>query len=125
MNQRTSIFSSPDGVKGVDVSDFKPKIHPEPRPQQEEIDRAAQGSRFRSRDPVQDETVGRPSTKRQPLVYRTGRDVTLSVKTTAQTRDRFYELTVQQGWKVAEAFEQAVAALERELSAKAGGRDAP
>ena len=52
------------------------------------------------------------------MVYRTGRNVTFSAKTTKQTVDQFYTIAEQNGWKAGETFEKAVAALQRETSAR-------
>lgn len=116
MTERASIFSGPE----VDVSDFAPKAGRDVRPSPDEIDRTA-GARFRSREPetapvVQDEKPQR----RKPVVYRTGRNVVFSVKTTSTTTERFYMLAEQNGWKAVETFEKAVEALERELDREAG-----
>ena len=112
MKERTSIFDSP---ATLDVSDFQPKAQPAAGPRSDEIDQASRGGRFRSREPSPELTVGRPPTKRPPMVYRTGRNATLSVKTTQETIEEFYAIARAQGWKAAETFEYAVAALEREL----------
>ena len=129
MSQRTSIFSAPAEQAGVDVSDFAPKPREAGRPAAEEIDRRA-GNKFPSREPGDQSARQKnasneagsdgSSTKRQPMVYRTGRNVTFSAKTTRATLDRFYFLAEQNGWKAAETFERAVAALEREVDADAG-----
>ena len=116
MSERSSIFDDP-----LDVAGFKPKKGGEGRgPAPEEIDAVSQ-PKFRSREPTggPPDTVIQPSTRRPPMVYRTGRNTTLSVKTTPATVDRFYEIARQKGWKAGETFEQAVEALERELAQEA------
>jgi hypothetical protein len=45
------------------------------------------------------------------MVYRTGRNVTISVKTTADTVEKFYRLAEKLGWKAGETFENAVEGL--------------
>jgi len=126
MSQRTSIFATPGEGKGVDVSGFAPKKAPAPRPAQEDIDQAAEGGRFHSREPIASshhdraampaaEEVPQQSTRRQPMVYRTGRNVTFSAKTTRETVDRFYAIAEGQGWKANETFEKAIAALEEAI----------
>ena len=114
MKERTSIFANPKGL--ADVSDFKPKAKAPARPSLDEIDKASAGSRFRSREASVDSssTDGLPSTKRKPMVYRTGRNVVFSAKTTREIVDRFYALAEAKGWKANETFERAVEALERE-----------
>lgn len=79
------------------------------RPTTGELDQVA-GEKFRSREPV-DQTY----TNRQPMVYRTGRDRAVSIKTSESVRERFYAIAERQGWKVGETFERAVKALEDEL----------
>ncbi|MDR3400967.1 MAG: hypothetical protein P4L99_00595 [Chthoniobacter sp.] len=49
------------------------------------------------------------------MIYRTGRNVTFSVKSTRETRDAFHELARQNGWKAGETFEKAVDALRRQV----------
>lgn len=112
--QRTSIFSSPG-----EVAEFKPKEKPPQRPTPAEIDQVSAPSKFSRREaPDQPPTTlpspstdSLPSTKRKPMVYRTGRNVTISVKTTAETVDRFYRLAEKLGWKAGETFENAVEGL--------------
>lgn len=118
MSGRTSVFDAPGSANPLDVSDFAPKPQPDVRPRVEEIDAASAGSRFQSREPTPVLEVDAPSAHRKPMVYRTGRNATLSVKTTKQTVDQFYAMAEQNGWKAGETFEKAVAALQRETSAK-------
>jgi hypothetical protein len=108
MSQRSSIFERDP----VDISGFKPKTGQGRGPEPAQIDEVAQ-PKFRSREP--DRPEDRPSTKRQPMVYRTGRNTTFSAKTTAATVDTFYDLARRQGWKAGETFERAVEALRRSL----------
>jgi hypothetical protein len=109
MNRRASIFEP------VDLSGIGPGIDEQRRPDQRVLDEIAKGSRFRSREPAPE----RP--KREPHVYRTGRNVTFSAKTTQATVDAFYAIARERGWKAAETFEFAVAALRRELEALDSG----
>jgi hypothetical protein len=132
MSNRASIFTPREEL---DISGFKPKAEHEQRPDPAQIDEV-RSARFRSREVVQEsppevtpqptatqqppvgqpETVRRQSTKRQPLVYRTGRNTTFSVKTTPETVEAFYEIARAQNWKAGETFERALAALQRELA---------
>ena len=114
MEERTSIFATPKGL--ADVSDFKPKAEAPARPSLDQIDQASAGSRFRSREASVDSslTEGLPSSKGKPMVYRTGRNVAFSAKTTREMVDRFYALAEARGWKANETFERAIEALERE-----------
>jgi len=114
MATRARIFEA----SALDTADFAPKTEAEERPNAREIDQIA-GSKFRSREvmsssPMVDHpsAVDRPSVRRQPMVYRTGRNVTFSAKTTQATVDAFYELAQKMGWKAGETFEKAVEALQ-------------
>jgi hypothetical protein len=123
MSGRASIFAPREEI---DVGGFQPKTEPERRPDPAEIDEV-RSARFRSREPVSSQpsieqsqaaskpTEGQRSTKRLPLVYRTGRNTTFSVKTTPETVDAFYEIARAQGWKAGETFELAIAALKEKL----------
>lgn len=115
MSSRTSIFNTPT-KEVLDTSDFAPRSQPDPRPRLEEIDAASAGGRFQSREPDGKPLVDETKTRRQPMTYRTGRNVTFSAKTTQQTVDQFYAIAQQRGWKAGETFEKAVAALLRETS---------
>lgn len=117
MSQRTSVFSDPQPSTGLDVSDFVPAIGSRRLPASEEIDAASLGSRFKSREPVAAAKADVTSSKRRPMVYRTGRNVVFSAKTTRETVEQFYTLAESNGWKANETFEKAVAALQRECDA--------
>jgi len=112
---RARIFETPK----LDTAEFQPKTDADDRPEASAIDQIS-GSKFRSREVVPSaeppSTVGRQSTKRLPMTYRTGRNVTFSAKTTQATVDAFYELAQRQGWKAGETFEKAVEALQREVA---------
>jgi len=117
MAQRAKIFEPVQ----LDVADFKPRDDEAARPDASEIDQVA-GSKFRSREvvppplvPDEKPTVGQRSTRRPPMVYRTGRNVTFSAKTTQATVDAFYAIAQEQEWKAGETFEKAVEALRRSL----------
>ena len=93
----------------IDLSGFSPKddVGKVSDVAPETIREVAEGSGFPSRLPVVNPTV----TERKPLVYRTGRTATFSVKTTPQAVDAFYAVARDQGWKAGETFEHAVTAL--------------
>lgn len=114
----------------LNLDAFKPKTEAQSGPAAEEIDQLTAGTKFRSREPrpvdsrsteSQPQTVGQRSTKRLPLTYRTGRNVTVSVKTTQETVDAFYELARSQAWKAGETFEQAIQALQEKLARRGPG----
>ena len=120
MKSRTSIFADPQNGGGMDLSKFKPvPKNKDTRPAPEEIDRISEGSRFVSRESASEpeKTIAKAETNqgtRKPRAYRTGRHRVVSVKTTNEHAERFYELADKLGLKVAETFELAVAALERD-----------
>lgn len=106
MTERISVF---DTLK-VDVSDFAPKAASTDQPHTSEIDRVS-SPKFRSREASAATNTPRQSSVRQPMVYRTGRNVTFSVKTTQTTLDLFYDIAQSNGWKAADTFEHALKAL--------------
>jgi hypothetical protein len=122
MTERASIFAPREEL---DVGGFKPKTDEERRPGPSEIDEV-RSARFRSREPDRQPSVAQPgasrqptggqqSSKRLPMVYRTGRNTTFSVKTTPETVEAFYEIARAQGWKAGETFEHAIVALKEKL----------
>ncbi len=117
MSQRTSVFADPRPGATLDVSDFSPATGSRRRPPSEEIDASSPESRFKSREPMSLAVVDESLSKRKPMVYRTGRNVVFSAKTTRQTVEQFYALAEANGWKANETFEKAVAALQRECNA--------
>jgi len=110
VNERTSIFETDP----LDISSFKPRSEGRPGPAPAEIDSVSQ-SKFQSREPSP-LVVSHPSTRRQPMVYRTGRNVTFSVKTAPTTAEAFYEIASRMGWKANETFEHAIKALRDKLA---------
>jgi hypothetical protein len=111
---RSSIFSNPG-----EAGEFQPKQKPVARPSPEELDQIKTSSKFSRREApnppaaplMQTTTESQPSTRRKPMVYRTGRNVTISVKTTAETVEKFYKMAEKLGWKAGETFENAVEGL--------------
>lgn len=91
-----------------DVGGFKP-IKPIDTPPAEVVRKVSEASSFRSR-----EADAKPK-KRPPRIYRTGRNVQLNVKVSAETLDRFYRIADSQGWVLGETLERAIDALERSL----------
>jgi hypothetical protein len=74
----------------------------------ETVRQMADAGGFPSRGPF-------PSTRREPLVYRSGRTASFSVKTMPSTVDSFYAIARERGWKAGETFERAVEALLEQL----------
>jgi hypothetical protein len=84
----------------------------------------SESASFVSREPIQAprETAApapvarqaqREPITREPRRHRTGRNIQLNIKARAETIDRFYALADRNGWVLGEAFEHAIAALER------------
>jgi hypothetical protein len=103
MAERKSIFD-------LDVAGFTPKGEGA-GPPPEKLDELSEGTKFKSREVP----VDAPAIRRQPRLYRSGRNATFSVKTTQATIDLFYQLADKGGLKAGETFERALAALQREM----------
>jgi hypothetical protein len=118
MSERASIF---DSSSDFDLTGFEPrkgKRGGEAAP--DTIREISEASDFRSREPVI--PVIKPpakeddASKRAPRRYRTGRNVQLNVKVSAETIEAFYALADREGWVLGETLEKAVAALKKELA---------
>jgi hypothetical protein len=101
--ERAAVFGEPD----LDLSGFAPK----PPASAGQVRGVAEQAGFHSRDPA---PPAAPSARREPRRYRTGRNVQLNLKVRQEAVDAFYKLADSQGWVLGEAFEHAIAALERE-----------
>lgn len=103
---RAPLFGNDDDL---DLSAFTPKAA-----KPEQVRDVAEQAGFRSREPA---TPASPRTEpaREPRRHRTGRNVQFNLKVRRETVDAFYKLADEHGWVLGEAFEHAVAALEREL----------
>jgi hypothetical protein len=100
---RASIFEDDD----------LPAVPEPPRPAPEQVRALSEAANFRSREPQ----LAPPAPgRRKPHTYRTGRTAAFSAKTTPETVDALYAIAEQQGWKVGETLERALAALKRELA---------
>jgi hypothetical protein len=91
------------------LDQFAPKEDQGPTVPVETVRMIASEGGFPSRAP-------QPNSNRLPMVYRTGRSATFSVKTLPTTVETFYEIARARGWKAGETFEKAIEALKRELS---------
>jgi len=110
---RASIFGADEPL---DVSGFAPK----PAAPAEQVRGVAEQAGFRSRDPAPLTTPSGAASeagRRAPRRYRTGRNVQLNLKVRQEAADAFYALADAEGLVLGEAFERAIAALERELKA--------
>ena len=110
--QRASVF---EDVPELDVSAFSPRKRADVKaPTREEVKAVAEGANFPSRQAPAATT--KPSKKRAPRVYRTGRNVQFNVKASQETVDAIYTITdAHDGWVLGYTLERAVAALQREL----------
>lgn len=98
------------GVFDEDLSDFAPKPASSDGVRSEEVRAVAESAAFRSREPQPGVPVRRLMRR-----HRTGRNVQLNLKVRQEAADAFYALADRTGMVLGEAFERAVAALEREL----------
>jgi hypothetical protein len=114
MSERASIF---DGDSDFDVSTFASKqSKPKTETSAEAVRAVAENSDFRSREAA-------PASKKAPAEkerrrYTTGRNVQLNIKVRSETLDAFYSIADAEKWVLGETLERAVAALQKELSAK-------
>lgn len=110
---RAGVFDEDNDA--LDVSSFAPKPAAPPRISLDQVRVVSEGASFRSREPA---PLSEPAEKRPPRRYRTGRNVQLNVKARAEAIEAFYAIADAQGWVLGEAFEQAVAALQREIAGR-------
>jgi len=112
-NERAPLFGED---ADLDLSGFTPKAKGTPAARPEQVRAVSEGTAFRSREPQP--PPERESAKRIPRRYRTGRNVQLNLKVRQEAVDAFYGLADRHGWVLGEAFERAIAALEREEATK-------
>lgn len=121
--QRASVF---DQGPEIDISGFEPRKIAKPAARPDDVKAISETANFVSREPALSAPpaapapVGRASreAQREPIVreprrHRTGRNIQLNIKARAETIDRFYAIADRYGWVLGEAFERAIAALER------------
>jgi hypothetical protein len=112
-NKRASVF---DSEESLDISDFAPKIADPKAVKSEQVRAVSEAAKFLSREPQK--TVAPSPERREPRRYRTGRNTQLNIKARTEAIETFYAIADKQGWVLGETFENALAALERELSAR-------
>ena len=99
----------------LDVTSFAPKTGTDDKaPPAEQVRAIAHAANFKSREPSVLRAEPK-ATKRSPRLYRTGRNVQLSVKALAETVEAFYAITDQQRWVLGYTLQRAIEALQREL----------
>ena len=109
---RAPLFDDKDDL---DVSGFAPRAAI-PGEQAEQVRAVAEPAAFRSRDPAAPPTASASPVLRAQRRYRTGRNMQLNLKVREATATTFYAMADAQGWVLGEAFEHAIAALQRELA---------
>ena len=122
-SHRASVF---DQGPEIDISGFKPRTAAKPAAQPDQVKAISETASFVSREPARSApeatrvSVPRASreAQREPIIreprrHRTGRNIQLNIKARAETIDRFYAIADRHGWVLGEAFERAIAALER------------
>jgi hypothetical protein len=106
MAERAGIFDSTD----FDISDFAPQ-KPTEKPSTEKVRQVAEQASFTSREPE----LKPKHRRREARVYRTNRNVQLSVKADPRVIDDFYDIADAQGWVLGETLERAVDALRKQV----------
>jgi hypothetical protein len=116
MSERASIF---ENSAEIDLSGFAPKpTKREPDITPEAVRAVAETAQFRSREPAPAPAPKREPPREEQRRYRTGRNKQLSLKVSNETADAFYAIADSQKWVLGETLERALAALQRELTAK-------
>jgi hypothetical protein len=115
MAERAGIF---DDQPEFDVSGFVPKaqgVAKEDLPDREAVRAVSEAANFPSREPAtRKQTM--PTLKRERRLHRTGRNIQLNMKVRAEDHEAFYAIANKHNWVLGEAFEHAIAALQRELA---------
>ena len=120
-SHRASVF---DEGPEIDISGFEPRKIAKPVARPDEVKAISESANFVSREPVAPSPKAAPAARasrdaqrepipREPRRHRTGRNIQLNIKARAETIDRFYAIADRYGWVLGEAFERAIAALER------------
>ncbi len=94
----------------LDLSGFKPT--PASRPDKANVAESAAKAQFKSRE-SRPEPVPATAPARTQRRHRTGRSAQLNLKLRQSTIDSFYSVADANGWTLGEAFENAVALLEK------------
>jgi hypothetical protein len=128
MAKRSSIYDdaaeTDQALQPLDLSRFQPQ--PEgttPALDRDKLSAISEASNFPSRQPLRTPQIPQKPNppRREPRIYRTGRNVQFNMKANQATIDAFYAISNQQGWVLGETLEHALAALQRELEGQ--GRD--
>ena len=102
-----------DALNDLDLSEFKPRQAPVPRPPSGETGRIAEAAGFRSREPKAAVSpasgAGGASPQRR---RRTGRNAQFNLKAKPETIAAYCALADRMGWGLGETLEKAVELLE-------------
>ena len=103
--KRQSLFSADvmDAINGLETKPDAIKA-----PDKSAIEAVSKTVNFTSREP------GAAGGKRNGRYYRTGRTVPFSTKISHEYNVLFFKLVDENGWKINETLEKAIAALKRE-----------
>lgn len=109
---------APQKKDPVDLSGFQPKAVV--RPDKQKVEEAAAKAQFKSREAKAPVAVALPATTPAKATRRrrTGRSAQLNLKCRPETIEQFYAIADANGWVLGEAFERAVALLEKANSGK-------
>jgi hypothetical protein len=109
---RASIY---ENVPDVDVSAFAPKARVDAQgPTLAQVKAVAEAANFPSRQAAAPFSA-KPSKKRTPRIYRTGRNVQFNAKVLQETYDAIYAVTDANNWVLGYTLERAMSSLQREL----------
>lgn len=110
-----------DALGDLDLSEFKPRQAPVPRPPSAETSRAAAAAGFRSREPnAAANPVGGAAKASQQRRRRTGRNAQFNVKARPETIAAYCALADRMGWGLGETLEKAVELLEERYDPQMG-----
>jgi hypothetical protein len=115
-SERAGVF---DQGPDIDVSGFMPRKVAKPAAQPGQVKAISETANFVSREPapLKPAPLARQAQRepavREPRRHRTGRNIQLNIKARAEIIERFYAIADRHGWVLGEAFERAIAALDR------------
>lgn len=102
-----------DDLDDFDLSEFKPRQAPTPRPSTDETSQAAAAAGFRSREPkALEDRINRAGETTPQRRRRTGRNAQLNLKARPETIAAYCALADRMGWGLGETLEKAVQLLE-------------
>lgn len=102
-----------DALEDLDLSGFKPRQAPVPRPPSGESNLVAEAAGFRSREPKESESIpGGAGDAAPQRRRRTGRNAQFNLKARPETIAAYCALADRMGWGLGETLEKAVEALE-------------